>query len=188
MKCSRHEAESLSNLVASLGVDHKGESVLNDGLWLSMEEKGWKQTRSSRRCKPLLLTGFPSSGAFVELQRQQNELQKVSRDEARKQIADKRKSMRACIDAYRHQVKGDISCKSVLEAQRISGQVNIPTCTKTRWLRMDQCVCGRLTGLAQYLATESSYRDLVRRALIEALYNRGLVHSFLRVMKSRFSI
>ena len=32
-------------------------------------------------------------------------------------------------------------------------------------------------GLAQYLATESSYRDLVRRALIEALYNRGLVHS-----------
>ena len=113
MKCSRHEAESLSNLVASLGVDHRGESVLNDGLWLSMEEKGWKlrtdkefetMFQTLEKSKPLLLTGLPSSGAFVELQRQQNELQKVSRDEARKQIADKRKSMRACIDAYRHQV------------------------------------------------------------------------------------
>ena len=113
MKCSRHEAESLSNLVASLGADHKGESVLNDGLWLSMEEKGWKlrtdkefetMFQTLEKSKPLLLTGLPSSGAFVELQRQQNELQKASRDEAGKQIADKRKSMRACIDAYRHQV------------------------------------------------------------------------------------
>jgi hypothetical protein len=113
MKCSRHEAESLSNLVASLGVDHRGESVLNDGLWLSMEEKGWKlrtdkefetMFQTLEKSKPLLLTGLPSSGAFVELQRQQNELQKASRDEAGKQIADKRKSMRACIDAYRHQV------------------------------------------------------------------------------------
>ena len=51
VKCSRHEAESLSNLVASLGVDYKAETVLNDGLWLNMEEVGnFKRTRSSRRC------------------------------------------------------------------------------------------------------------------------------------------
>ena len=84
MKCSRHEAESLSNLVASLGVDHKGESILNDGPWLSMEEKGWKlrtdkefetMFQTLEKTKPLLFTGLPSSGAFVELQRQQNELQ-----------------------------------------------------------------------------------------------------------------
>eukprot|EP00435_Cladocopium_sp_Y103_P036481 s3436_g9.t1 len=42
VKCSRSEAESLSNLVASLGVDYKASSVLNEGLWLNLEEKGWK--------------------------------------------------------------------------------------------------------------------------------------------------
>lgn len=60
--------------------------------------------KTLERTKPLLLTGLPSSGAFVELQRQQNDLQKVSRDEAKKQITDKRKSMRAYVDAYRQQV------------------------------------------------------------------------------------
>lgn len=113
VKCSRTEAECLSNLVASLGVDHEANSVLNEGLWLNLERGNWKlQTdkefesmfKTLERTKPLLLTGLPSSGAFVELQRQQNDLQKVSRDEARKQITDKRKSMRAYIDAYRQQV------------------------------------------------------------------------------------
>ena len=113
VKCSRTEAECLSNLVASLGVGHEANSVLNEGLWLNLEGGKWKlltdkefesMFKTLERTKPLLLTGLPSSGAFVELQRQQNDLQKVSRDEARKQITDKRKSMRAYVDAYRQQV------------------------------------------------------------------------------------
>ena len=113
VKCSRREAETLSNLVASLGVDQRSPSVMNDGLWLNMEEKGWKlQTdreaeamfQALEQNKPLLVTGLPSNGAFVDLQRSQNDLQKISREDAKRQIACKRKCMRACIDAYRQQI------------------------------------------------------------------------------------
>ena len=86
---------------------------MNDGLWLNMEEKGWKlQTdreaeamfQALEKNKPLLVTGIPSNGAFVDLQRSQTDLQKISREDAKRQIACKRKCMRACIDAYRQQI------------------------------------------------------------------------------------
>ena len=113
MRCTRKEAEVISNLVGSLGVDVKASVPLNEGLCLSVEDKGWRLQkqdevealfRKLEEEKPTLVVGLPPDGPFAGVQRSYNSLQKVSKEKEKSVLEVGRKQVRTCVEAYKFQL------------------------------------------------------------------------------------
>ena len=113
IRCTRKEAEVISSLVGSLGVDVKASVPLNEGLCLSVEDKGWKLQKPNEvetlfklleAEKPTLMVGLPPDGPFAGVQRSYNSLQKAKKEKEKEVLEAGRKQVRTCVEAYRYQV------------------------------------------------------------------------------------
>ena len=110
---AKKEAKAISSLIGSLGADIKASVPLNEGLCLSVEDKGWKLQRQSEveaLCrkldeeKPTLMVGLPPDGPFAGVQRSYNSLLKVTKEKEKEVLEAGRKQVRTCVEAFRYQL------------------------------------------------------------------------------------
>ena len=113
IQCSKKEAKAISSLIGSLGADIKASVPLNEGLCLSVEDKGWKLQKQSEvealfkkldEEKPTLMVGLPPDGPFAGVQRSYNSLLKVAKEREKEVLEAGRKQVRTCVEAFRYQL------------------------------------------------------------------------------------
>ena len=104
------EAKAFSSLIGSLDVDIKASVPLNEGLCLSVEDKGWKLQRQSEvealfrkldEEKPTLMVG---DGPFAGVRRSYNSLLKVTKEKEKEVSEAGREQVRTCVEAFRYQL------------------------------------------------------------------------------------
>ena len=136
-RCMRKEAEVISSLVGSLDVDAKASVPLNEGLCLSVEDKGWKLQKQNEvealfklleAEKPTLMVGLPPDGPFAGVQRSYNSLQKAKKEKEKEVLEAGRKQVRTCVEAYRYQVgTTEVLPSRMPQGSKVLGAYSVPT-------------------------------------------------------------